>query len=103
MADAVEAIAERVGDARVASVRLAVGRLAAVVPDALRFCFDVCASGTPLEGAVLALDEIPGRGACRACGRAVELPDLLARCACGSTDIQITEGHELRLVEVELA
>jgi hydrogenase nickel incorporation protein HypA/HybF len=38
-------------------VRLEVGRLAGVLPDALRFCFDVCARGTRLEGATLEIIE----------------------------------------------
>ncbi len=62
----VDACAERAGGARVLRVRLEIGQLAAVMPDALRFCFDVCAQGTPLEGAELDIIEIPGRGACAA-------------------------------------
>ena len=46
----VEAVTERTGSAPVASVRLRVGRLAGVVPDAMRFCFELVTAGTPLEG-----------------------------------------------------
>jgi hypothetical protein len=45
---------------RVHVVRLLVGRETCVSPDALRFCFDVCARGTALEGA--ALEIVPGAG-----------------------------------------
>jgi Hydrogenase/urease nickel incorporation, metallochaperone, hypA len=38
----VEAVAERVGDARVTRVVLEIGMLSGVLPDALRFCFDLC-------------------------------------------------------------
>jgi hydrogenase nickel incorporation protein HypA/HybF len=41
-------------------VRLRVGRDACVSPDALRFCFDVCTRGTPLEGAALEIVEGTG-------------------------------------------
>jgi hydrogenase nickel incorporation protein HypA/HybF len=40
-------------DARVRVVRLRIGPEACVSCDALRFCFDVCARGTALEGAAL--------------------------------------------------
>jgi hydrogenase nickel incorporation protein HypA/HybF len=43
-------------------VRLEVGALAAVVPEALRFCFDVCAAGTRIEGAVLEVRPVEGAG-----------------------------------------
>jgi hydrogenase nickel incorporation protein HypA/HybF len=42
-------------------VRLEIGRLSAVVPDSIRFCFDICAQGTPLEGAELEIVESAGQ------------------------------------------
>lgn len=53
MESVVDTIAEQLGDARVAVVRLEIGRLAGVAVDALRFSFDVCTAGTPLAGATL--------------------------------------------------
>src|SRR5207237_269762 len=52
----VEAVTERTGRAPVTSVRLRVGRLSGVVPDAMRFCFELVTAGTPLAGAVLEID-----------------------------------------------
>jgi hydrogenase nickel incorporation protein HypA/HybF len=49
----VEICAERAGGSRVLRVRVEVGSLACVMPEALRFCFEVVASGTILEGAAL--------------------------------------------------
>ena len=63
----VEICAERAGDARVTRVRLEIGQLSAVMPDAVRFCFDVCARNTVLEGAALEIVETPGRAVCRDC------------------------------------
>ena len=39
-----------------------------VMPDAIRFCFDVVAQGSALDGAALDIVEIPGRARCRDCG-----------------------------------
>ncbi|MGZ4426388.1 MAG: hydrogenase maturation nickel metallochaperone HypA/HybF [Nocardioidaceae bacterium] len=98
----VEAIHERIGDARVARVRLRVGALSGVVPDALSFCFELATSGTPLEGAELVLVEQAGQAHCRSCGADFALPDLIALCACGSADVEIRAGRELQIVSVDL-
>ena len=58
----VNAVTNRVGDAKVIRVQLEIGKLSGVVPDALRFCFDVSTAGTTLAGAALEIIEIPGRG-----------------------------------------
>lgn len=102
MESLVETVRESVGEARVTLVRLEVGRLTCVVPEALSFCFDVCVSGTSLEGAAIEILEIEGRGRCRACGRerAVELPG--GPCGCGAVDVEVLAGEELRLKEVEV-
>ena len=56
----IEQIKERLGDAQVVRVRLAIGRLQAVLPDAVRFSFEVCTQGTSLDGATLEIIETPG-------------------------------------------
>ena len=54
--------------ARVARVNLKVGKLAAIVPDSLRFCFNVATKDTPLDGAELAIEELPVLAQCNDCG-----------------------------------
>ena len=54
-------VSERAVGQRVTRVRLEIGRLSAVVPDSIRFCFDICAQGTPLEGAELEIVESGGQ------------------------------------------
>jgi hydrogenase nickel incorporation protein HypA/HybF len=61
----VEAVTERTGTVPVVCVRLRVGRLSGVVPDAMRFCFELVTAGTPLGGATLELEQPEGRGRCR--------------------------------------
>ena len=75
----VDAVLARTGDARVTVVRLDVGRLSGVVPDALRFCFDLVADGTPLAGAELRIAEPPGRARCATCGADFGLEYLVVR------------------------
>ena len=54
-------VSERAEGQRVTRVRLEIGRLTAVVPDSIRFCFDICALGTPLAGAELEIVESAGQ------------------------------------------
>lgn len=103
MESLVQAVSEHVGDQRVATVRVEVGELTAVVPDALRFCFDVCARGTCMEGADLEIIEIPGQAVCRACGAAAAVGGAVLLCdLCGSADLDVTSGRELRLKNLEV-
>jgi len=56
----VDAVTERSGGDRIVRVVVEVGRLTAVLPDALRFCFEVVAQGTAAEGASLDILETDG-------------------------------------------
>lgn len=98
----VEAVAERVAGARVGRVVMEVGKLCAVVPDALRFCFDLCAQGTPLEGASLEIVEVPGRATCATCHTEFDIDHMLGLCPCGSGDLSFSGGDQLRIREVEV-
>ena len=98
----VEACAERAAGARVLRVRLEIGQLAAVLPDALRFSFDVCAQGTAVEGAELEIVEITGRAECNDCRRTMALTSPFACCDCGGL-LRIIAGEELRVKDMEVA
>ena len=98
----VDVVVERTRGRRVVSVRVEVGLLSGVVPDAMLFAFDLATVGTPIEGATLDIAETPGRISCRACGSVSPTPDLLLLCRCGSADVEVVAGRELRVVSVEL-
>jgi hydrogenase nickel incorporation protein HypA/HybF len=99
----VDAVAERFGDSRVRGVRLEIGRISGVLPEAVRFCFDVVAAGTAVEGARLEIDEPAGRARCRDCASEFELEDMIPLCRCGSARVDVLAGAELRIVSVEVA
>ncbi|MDB4968860.1 MAG: hypA [Myxococcales bacterium] len=96
-------ITERLGDARVVRVRLEIGRLMAVLPDAMRFAFAVCTKDTSLDGARLEIDEVAARGRCRDCASELALDGVVALCPCGSADVELLAGQELQIKEVEVA
>jgi hydrogenase nickel incorporation protein HypA/HybF len=93
---------EKAGSRKVLKVTIEIGKLSAIVPDAIRFCFDLCAAGTAVEGARLEINEIDGRGKCTTCGKEVNLNLLAGRCECGSTDIKCIAGQELNIKEMEV-
>lgn len=99
----VDAVVERMGDATVTGVCLEVGRLSGVVPDAVRFCFDVVCAGTTLEGARLVIVEPPGRARCRDCAGEFGLDYPIPLCPCGSANVEITQGRQLRITSVEVS
>jgi hydrogenase nickel incorporation protein HypA/HybF len=87
---------------KVNRVVMEIGKLSGVLPDAVRFCFDLCAEGTAVAGAVLEIIEMPGRARCRMCGGEVSLERPFGRCVCGSSDLEWLAGDELRLRELEV-
>ena len=94
---------ERAAGAQVRRVTLEIGKLSAVLPDSLRFCYDICARGTSLEGSVLEIIEVPGAAECRDCGATVALDRLYGRCACGGANLRLVAGEELKIKEMEVA
>ena len=98
----VSIVSEHAASRRVTRVRLEIGKLSAVMPDAVRFCFDVVSKGTVLEGAHLEIVEISGAAKCRSCGQEFPLDQPVGRCACGSRDLARLAGEELNIKEMEL-
>jgi hydrogenase nickel incorporation protein HypA/HybF len=98
----VELAAERADGQRIVRIVLEVGNLAAVLPDALQFCFTAITGGTQAEGARLEIVQIPGVAKCRKCGERVELERPYGRCTCGCDDLEWLSGEELRIKEMEV-
>ena len=99
----VAAVSERLPDARITSVRLEIGALSGVVADSVRFCFDLVAEGTNLEGARLEIVESPAKCRCGTCGSEFEPDGLIALCPCGSADAVVLSGSDLRIISVQVA
>ncbi|MDX2100209.1 MAG: hydrogenase maturation nickel metallochaperone HypA [Leptolyngbyaceae cyanobacterium bins.59] len=94
-------VSEHAGNNRVQRVVLEIGQLSAILPEAIEFCFEVCSRETVVEGAQLEILEIPGLGRCRSCGTEVPLKTPFGICDCGSRDLEIIQGQELKIKELE--
>ena len=99
----VQAVTERLPNAKIICVRLEIGSLSGVVADSVRFCFDLVTDGTNLAGARLEISEPAALCQCRDCGTEFEPEGPIALCGCGSADVAILAGSELRITSVEVA
>lgn len=91
------------GAGRVTAVDLRIGALAGVVRGALEFCYEMATLGTPLEGSVLRVTELPVVIHCPACleDRTLEGP-FACRCpVCGALSGDIRQGREMDLAAIE--
>lgn len=95
-------VTEQAKGQRVQRVLLEIGKLSAILPDAIRFCFDICAAGTIVEGATLEILEPPGLAKCCECGASVYLEHPFGVCDCGSRQLELKSGAELKIKEIEI-
>lgn len=100
----IASIPEEMKNIQVERVNLKVGKLAAVIPGSLRFCFDIVAKDTPLSGAKLYIEEIPVIVKCNDCNKESVIKELSFKCgACSSGSIEILSGRELDIESIEIA
>ena len=85
------------------SVRVNIGAMSGIVPEALRTCFEVLTSKTDMRGAVLKMDIAPLIGYCRKCKENFEVIEYNFSCPeCDSADVEIISGREMSIVEIEV-
>jgi hydrogenase nickel incorporation protein HypA/HybF len=101
---ATSAIPADIKNVRVERVNLKIGKLSAVVPDSLRFCFDIAIKDTPLSGAELIIEEIPVTAHCKVCENRWTIEEAVFSCPrCDNGDINILSGQELNIESIEIA
>lgn len=98
----VDAIARRAGTRPVARVRVRVGRLHHVHPEAFDQSFAVAAQGTVAQDAAADLELLPVRARCDGCGATWDADDQPVACpSCGGVEIELVGGDELLLESIE--
>lgn len=89
--------------AAVVRIKLQVGEMTEVVPEALTFCFAALAAGTAAAAAELEVEVMPLVGRCRDCGREFRVERFRFLCpGCGSAGVEIVSGRELRVEHLEV-
>jgi hydrogenase nickel incorporation protein HypA/HybF len=87
----------------VRKVWLEIGKLSAVEPDAMRFCFDAAMAGSIADGAALEIIETAGLGRCASCAREVAVAARYDPCPhCGEYQVAVTGGDAMRVRELEV-
>ncbi len=95
--------ARRAGASRVLGIRLRIGVLSGVVPEALQFAFEALTPGTAAEGAELVFDSVPARFWCVPCGAEFEAKTMFSDCPkCQTPSANLRAGRELELVSLEI-
>jgi hydrogenase nickel incorporation protein HypA/HybF len=90
-------------DSRVLQVRLRIGELSGLVPQALEFAYDVAAQGTPLADAVLVIERSPIVIDCPRCGEQELSSAHDFRCpSCEQPCGNVVGGKELEIVDITL-
>ena len=100
---AAASIPEDMHYARVERINIKVGKLSAIVTDSLRFCFEIAAKETQLEGAELAIEEIPVVARCNDCRHEWTIENPVFKCEkCNSGEIELLSGRELDIDSIEM-
>lgn len=89
--------------ARVKTVWLEIGELSHVDPDAISFCFEAVTKGTLAADAKLEIIRTPGKAWCHDCAKSVQVASLVDPCPdCGGHKLQVTDGEDMRVRELEV-
>ena len=100
---AVASIPADLKNPRVEKVNIKVGKLAAVVPESLHFCFQIASQDTPLFNAELNIEEIPLKVRCTDCHVEWTAHEPIFVCRkCNGTSVEMLSGRELDITSIEV-
>ena len=100
---ATDAIPKDMDKLQVEKVNLRLGKLSSVVPDSLKFCFEIIIKDTLLAGAKLYIEEIEVTARCNDCNTKWTITGPVFKCEkCKSGNIKILSGQELEISSIEI-
>ncbi|MBN2798894.1 MAG: hydrogenase maturation nickel metallochaperone HypA [Deltaproteobacteria bacterium] len=102
--DLLDLVLAACGGQRILRVGLELGELSTVVPDALRFAWEVVPAGTLAEGSAVDIARIPVRVRCPSCSFTGHPVSIFEGCPrCGTISVEVLAGRELRVTTIEVA
>ncbi len=91
------------GYERVKTVWLEIGDMSGVEIEAMKFCFDAVMRNSLAEDAKLEIIHMPGQAWCMQCSKNVTVKQRFDECPdCGSFQLQVTSGDEMKIKELEV-
>ena len=96
--------ARNAGASRIHRMRLRVGALSGVVPEALEMAFLAATTDTPADGAEFIVEQVPVVIRCEQCGYEFCPNDVVFLCSnCGALNSCVRQGRELELTSLEVS
>jgi hydrogenase nickel incorporation protein HypA/HybF len=96
--------AARAGAVRIHRIRLRVGALSGVVPEALEIAFAAAAPGTLADQAELVIEQAPVVCVCDECGAEFSPEEVVYHCPiCEAICSRVLTGRELELASLEVS
>jgi hydrogenase nickel incorporation protein HypA/HybF len=92
------------GATRIHRVKLRIGKLSGVVPEALQFAFDALKTDSPAAEAELEIEAVPAVCWCAGCAAEFETADLTYECPrCHQPSGELRRGAEMELAALEIS
>ncbi len=92
------------GAQRIHWIKLRVGELSGVIPDALAFAFEIVTAGTIAAEAQLELETVPVICYCLTCQQDFHPDDWIYSCPiCNQLTTELRQGRELELSSLEVS
>lgn len=99
-----ETVEVRSGGRPVHRVDVRIGYFRQVVPDALRFAWEMLTEGSNLSDCELGIESVPAVVRCRACAATTTLDLPVLACAtCESLDVELISGEEFQIASFDVA
>ena len=96
--------ASRQGASRIHHLKMRIGQMSGVVPEALQFAFEAVIKGTIAQGATLEIERVPTICYCHQCQRKFQPSDFFYECPqCGQFTTDIHSGKEIELSSLEIS
>jgi hydrogenase nickel incorporation protein HypA/HybF len=98
-----ESQARASGALRILEIKIRVGRMTGIVPEALEHAFAVLREGTIAAAARLDVEFVPGAFWCVTCAAEFDSDDLIGGCpTCHDPSFDMRRGRELDVVSLEV-
>jgi hydrogenase nickel incorporation protein HypA/HybF len=92
------------GASQIHRLKVRIGKLSGVVPEALRFAFDALKDQSPAAGASLEIEEVPAVCWCANCAAEFETAKYVYACPrCQQLSGDLRSGKEMELTSLEIS